>query len=366
MNKVLLVIGTRPNFIKITQFKKVVEENYAQQLELKIVHTGQHFDFKMADVFFQQLNILPDFFLEIPSASANTQMGEIMIRLEKVVNSYEPDLILVVGDVNSTFAAALAAHKLGVKVGHIESGLRSFDRAMPEEINRILTDEIADLYFVTEESGIQNLRKEGKKEDSIFFVGNTMIDTLVAFKDEIEEANVLEELRLERKQFVLLTMHRPSNVDDRPGLEKLVFLLERLSQGKTKVVFPIHPRTVKRLQEFDLFSKVEANKMVILSEPLDYFSFQQLIANCLLVVTDSGGIQEETTFKQVPCLTLRNNTERPSTVDLGSNKLMQFDVDEVMKEVESIKKGSFKKGTIPPLWDGKATDRILEIISKID
>lgn len=363
--KVLIVVGTRPNFIKITQFKSAVAKHYPGDLDVKIVHTGQHFDHKMADIFFQQLNIFPDFFLEIPAASANTQMGEIMVRLEKVINSYKPDLLLVVGDVNSTFAAALTANKLGIKVAHVESGLRSLDRSMPEEINRILTDEITDYFFVTEESGLQNLMKEGKPKKSVFFVGNTMIDTLVAFEGEIKDSPVLKNLGLEEEKYVLLTMHRPSNVDSYPGLEKLIHLLDRITQEGVKVVFPIHPRTVKKLEEFDLYEKVAGNSMLVLSEPLDYFSFQKLIANCLLVITDSGGIQEETTFKQVPCLTLRNNTERPSTIEIGSNKLMPFEVEEVMLELKNIQTGSFKKGQIPPLWDGKATERIVEVISQL-
>ena len=365
MKNVLIVVGTRPNFIKVTQFKKVSAVKYLNTIDIKIVHTGQHFDHKMADVFFQQLDIYPDFFLEIPAASPNTQMGEIMIRLEKVINSYRPDLLLVVGDVNSTFAAALTANKLQIKVAHIESGLRSLDRGMPEEINRVLTDEISDYFFVTEESGLQNLAKEGKPKESVFFVGNTMIDTLVAFEGMINDSSVLKDLCLEEGKYILLTMHRPSNVDSYAGLEKLVLLLDRVTQENIKIIFPIHPRTVKKLKEFGLYEKVARNSMLVLSEPLDYFSFQKLIANCLLVITDSGGIQEETTFKQVPCITLRDNTERPSTTDIGSNKLMSFEVEAVMTELNSVKEGRFKKGGIPPFWDGKATERIVEIVSKI-
>lgn len=368
MKNILIVVGTRPNFIKITRFKNVVAAQYADMLDVKIVHTGQHFDHKMADIFFQQLNILPDFFLDIPVASANTQMGEIMIRLEKVIAVYKPDLLVVVGDVNSTFAAALTANKLGIKVAHLESGLRSSDRTMPEEINRILTDEISDYFFVTEQSGLRNLEREGKPKEAVHFVGNTMIDTLVAFEDKINAAPVFEALGIEPKEYVLMTMHRPSNVDNRDGLEKLVQLLKGLTQRLTQnlaVVFPIHPRTVKKLKDFDLYEEIASNVKIITTEPLDYFSFQKLIANCCLVITDSGGIQEETTFKQVPCLTLRPNTERPSTVDVGSNKLMDFVVEDVIREVNSIKGGNFKKGIIPPLWDGKATERIVEVISKI-
>ncbi|MCJ8166338.1 UDP-N-acetylglucosamine 2-epimerase (non-hydrolyzing) [Pontibacter sp. E15-1] len=361
---ILIVVGTRPNFIKITRFKAVVAAKYTDRINIKIVHTGQHFDHKMADVFFQQLNIYPDFFLDIPAARANIQMGEIMIRLEKIITDFKPEMMLVVGDVNSTFAAALTGNKLGVKIAHIESGLRSFDRGMPEEINRILTDEISDIYFITEESVIKNLKKEGKPKEAIHFVGNTMIDTLVAFEDEIDKATVLEDLGLLPQEYVLMTMHRPSNVDELAGLMKLVQLLKQLS-ADLKVVFPIHPRTVKKLKESDLYSTIESNPKIIISEPLDYFSFQKLIANCFAVITDSGCIQEETTYKQVPCLTLRANTERPSTIKIGSNILLNFEVNKVMDAVHDIRSGNHKKGNVPPLWDGKATERIVEALNKI-
>ncbi|NEM98891.1 non-hydrolyzing UDP-N-acetylglucosamine 2-epimerase [Pontibacter burrus] len=364
MKNILIVVGTRPNFIKITRFKAVVTAKYADAINIKIAHTGQHFDHKMADVFFQQLNIYPDFFLDIPAASANTQMGEIMIRLEKVISDFRPDLMLVVGDVNSTFAAALTGNKLGIKIAHLESGLRSFDREMPEEINRILTDEISDFYFVTEASGVKNLEIEGKPKEAIHFVGNTMIDTLVAFEDEINKSTILEDLALLPRSYVLMTMHRPSNVDEPAGLNKLVQLLDRLTVD-LKVVFPIHPRTVKKLKESDLYASIESNSNIIILEPLDYFSFQKLIANCFAVVTDSGGIQEETTFKQVPCFTLRANTERPSTIEIGSNILLDFEVDEVMKAVNDISSGNHKKGSVPPLWDGKSTERIVEILNTV-
>lgn len=360
MKRLLIVVGTRPNFIKVTQFKRVAEK-YGE-LDIKIVHTGQHFDEKMADVFFKQFNLVPDFFLEIPSASPNTQMAEIMLRLEKLMKEqYLPDLMLVVGDVNSTFAAALTGNKLGVKIGHIESGLRSEDRTMPEEINRVLTDEITNLFFVTEQSGLDNLKKEGKGPESIHFVGNTMIDTLVAFGTEIEASQVLNKYDLKEDQFVLMTMHRPATVDNLEGLNKLVELLRFLTT-KYKVVFPIHPRTLKKAAEFGLDEQLKI-KDLILTDPLDYFSFQKLIATCKLIITDSGGIQEESTFVKKPCLTLRPNTERPSTIIIGSNELISFDLEIIKGKVEEIEAGTFKKGNVPPLWDGKATERILEKIA---
>lgn len=357
-NRILIVVGTRPNFIKITQFKKV-NEQMGNPFDIKIVHTGQHYDDKMAAVFFQQFELEPDYFLNIPQASANSQMAEIMLRLEKVIIDYKPALVMAVGDVNSTFAAAFTAHKLGIKVAHIESGLRSYDRGMPEEINRLLTDEISDYYFVTEQSGYDNLIKEGRSKDKLHFVGNTMIDTLVAFNHKIEESKILDEYNLDSQKFVLMTMHRPATVDFEEGLTKLLDIIEYVNKNY-KLVFPIHPRTLGKLQQFGLMERVKANDKIILTEPLDYFAFQKLTAHCRFVITDSGGIQEETTFRRVPCLTLRPNTERPSTVTIGTNELVPFDIETVQNKINSIIDGTYKKGDIPPMWDGKSTERILQ------
>jgi UDP-N-acetylglucosamine 2-epimerase (non-hydrolysing) len=329
------------------------------------VHTGQHFDKAMADVFFQQLDIWPDYFLNISQASPNTQMGEIMIRLENIItNEFEPDIILVPGDVNSTLAAALTAYKLGIPLGHLESGLRSFDRSMPEEVNRILVDEISDFYFVTEQSGIDNLLKEGKAKEKIHLVGNTMIDTLVAFKDDIAAKNMLESNNLIKDEFILVTIHRPATVDNKKGLEGLLSVLKDMSKDVT-IVFPIHPRTLNNIKKYDLETEFKAIERLKVIEPLDYFSFQNLIHNCKMVLTDSGGIQEETTFKQKPCLTLRPNTERPITLTMGSNTLLNFDKAEILEKVNEIQSGNYKEGEIPKFWDGKATERILNIINKL-
>lgn len=363
MKKILVVVGTRPNFIKVTQLKKV-NEAMGNPFELKIVHTGQHYDDKMATVFFEQFDLVPDFFLNIPAASANNQMAEIMIRLEKVMLEFKPQLVMVVGDVNSTFAAALTANKMGAKIAHIESGLRSSDRSMPEEINRILTDEITDYYFVTEESGIKNLRNENRNKDHIFFVGNTMIDTLVAFESKIAGNEILNDLHIKPKDFALMTMHRPATVDHKEGLLKLIEIIEFIT-NQHHLVFPIHPRTLKNLDNFGLTDRIKSNKKLILTEPLDYFGFQKLISDCLFVITDSGGIQEETTFRRIPCLTLRPNTERPSTVDVGTNELIPFDLNAVNKKIEDILKGNFKKGRIPDFWDGASSRRILETCKKL-
>lgn len=358
--KILVVVGTRPNFIKVTQFRHAAAKHGG--IEVKIVHTGQHYDARMADVFFEQFNLMPDYFLNITAGSTNTQMAEVMLGLEEVIAEYRPDLLVVVGDVNSTFAAALTANKMGIKLAHVESGLRSFDRTMPEEFNRILTDEITDIFFVTEQSGMDNLLKEGKSKENIYFVGNTMIDTMVAFSEQIENSPVLSMLGVEPGQFVLMTMHRPATVDSREGLEKLIQLIMEVT-AEYKIVFPIHPRTVKMLKDFGLMEQLVDNKKLVLTEPLDYFSFQKLIKECRFILTDSGGIQEESTFLQVPCLTLRPNTERPCTITLGTNELIPFDLPLILSKIRSIADGTYKKGSIPPLWDGHATDRIIEVIA---
>ncbi|RLD53687.1 MAG: UDP-N-acetylglucosamine 2-epimerase (non-hydrolyzing) [Bacteroidetes bacterium] len=361
MKKILIIIGTRPNFIKVTQFKRVAEQY--KNLEIKIAHTGQHYDAKMSDIFFEQFGLTPDYFMNIPQASPNTQMAEIMLRLEDIItNKFTPDLIIVPGDVNSTFAAALTANKLGIKIAHLESGLRSFDRTMPEEINRILTDEITDYYFITEQSGIDHLQEE-KKHGKPIFVGNTMIDTMVAFEKDIQASSIMNDLKLEKQKFVLMTIHRPALVDVKVEIQKLLSLIQHLSENY-KIVFPIHPRTVNNLKKFNLFDEFNKIKNLILGEPMDYFSFQKLIANCSFILTDSGGIQEESTFRQVPCLTLRPNTERPITITMGTNKLIEFDLDKIKSEISAIENETYKKGEIPPFWDGKATERILKFIDK--
>lgn len=360
--KILIVIGTRPNFIKVTQFKAQVAK-YAN-LECKIVHTGQHFDDAMSSVFFKQFNLQPDIFLNIKPGTPVSQMAEIMVGLEKVVDEYKPDLIIVPGDVNSTLAGALVSTRMNVPLAHLESGLRSDDRTMPEEINRLLTDAIADYFFVTEQSGYDHLIKEGRSKESIYFVGNTMIDTMVAFSDKIDQCDILSKLGLTAKKFVLMTIHRPSNVDTVDGLTKLSKLIAHITK-KYKLVFPVHPRTVKNMQKFGLYDEIKNNSNLIFSEPMDYFSFQKLIKESAFILTDSGGIQEESTFLQIPCLTLRANTERPVTVTLGTNELIPFDLPIIEKKIESIEKGTYKKGTVPPMWDGKSTERIVKVLSEI-
>ncbi len=361
--KVGIVVGTRPNFIKITQFERVFEQ-YSDLFDFKLIHTGQHYDKNMSDVFFDQFKLRkPDVFLETKGLSPVIQIGEIISQLGAFIEEWKPDLLITPGDVNSTLASAIVANKTGTRLAHLESGLRSFDRTMPEEINRLLTDEITDEYFVTEQSGLDHLAREGAN-GRVHFVGNTMIDTLVAFEKEIQESPVLEKYSLTEAGFVLMTMHRPGNVDTKSKLLKLLGMLNHATKTY-KVVFPIHPRTKKSLEQHNLLDEVVDNANIILTEPLDYFAFQKLTATCKFVLTDSGGIQEETTFRQVPCLTLRPNTERPSSIDLGTNTLVPFDTDIVNNYIDQITEGTYKTGVIPPLWDGKATERIVKILSEI-
>ncbi len=360
--KILIVVGTRPNFIKITQFERVFAA-YGDLFEYRLLHTGQHYDRAMSKVFFEQLQLKePDYYLKIDQGAPAMQMGKIITHLSAVITDWRPDLLMVVGDVNSTLAAAITANKHGVALAHLESGLRSRDRSMPEEINRLLTDEITDYFFVTEQSGLDNLRAEGKREEQVFFVGNTMIDTLVAFDQAIAQSPIMTEIGLsEAEPFVLMTMHRPVNVDSAEALQKMIALV-RFTAERYRVVLPLHPRTKSRLQQFGLWETFEAIPRMTLSGPMDYLAFQKLISASAFVLTDSGGIQEETTFRQVPCITLRPNTERPSTIELGTNELATFDLDELTAKIERIARGHYKSGQVPPLWDGQATDRIVAVL----
>ncbi len=359
MKKVLILVGTRPNFIKVTQFKKTAEQ--FENLEIKVVHTGQHYDQKMSGIFFDQFELKPDFFLDASAASSASQFASIIEKLSELLKTYKPDLLVVPGDVNSTLAGALTAKLEGVKIAHLESGLRSFDREMPEEINRILTDEISDYYFITEDEGLENLERE-QKAGKAYFVGNTMIDTLVAFQEKIDASEILKNNKISAQSYFLMTMHRPSNVDHKKGLEQITTLISTLATQKT-VVIPLHPRTKNRLDQFGLLAEFMSIKNCIFLEPLGYFEFQKLIKNAYCIVTDSGGIQEESTYYKVPCLTYRENTERPITITVGSNTLTPK-VDQILQQVQALSEGSYKKGAIPKLWDGKATQRIVEIIDQ--
>ncbi|MBL7965275.1 MAG: UDP-N-acetylglucosamine 2-epimerase (non-hydrolyzing) [Flavobacteriales bacterium] len=366
MKRLALVVGTRPNFIKVTQFRRVAQE---RGMELHLIHTGQHFSAGMADVFFTQFGLEPDHWLEVGAGSPNEQFARIMLKLEPVLAQVRPDRVMVVGDVNSTLAAALTANKMGLPLAHLESGLRSFDRSMPEEHNRILTDQLSDHFFITEQSGKDNLLREGRPLEALHFVGNTMIDTLVAFEPQIHASSVLQELGLGEGGHVLMTIHRPATVDVPERLAELLDLIADIASPSTgsgrRVVFPIHPRTVKNLEAFGLKAKADAIKGLIRTAPLDYFAFQKLIATCAFIVTDSGGIQEESTYRRVPCLTLRPNTERPITVTLGTNELVPLDLRAMREAITRIETGRFKKGEVPPLWDGRATERVFDVLERM-
>lgn len=351
--KIVHVVGARPNFMKLAPVFGALRDraNVTQTL----VHTGQHYDVKMSDVFFQQLSIpAPDVNLAVGSGSHAKQTSEIMVRFEPVVLECKPDLVLVYGDVNSTVAAALVCAKLGVCVGHVEAGLRSFDRTMPEEINRLVTDQLADLLFTPSEDGDDNLRKEGAAAGKIFRVGNVMIDSLVRL---LPEARKIPQNGLPAR-FALVTLHRPANVDDGATLKGLLEALLEVNRDLS-VVFPAHPRTRQRIAEFGL----NANQLQIL-DPLPYVDFLALQTRSTVVITDSGGIQEETTYLGVPCLTMRENTERPITVTHGTNVLVGRDAKKLQSELSKILSGDGKKGIVPPLWDGHAGERIAEIITR--
>ena len=360
--KILIIVGTRPNFIKVTRFKELVRK--FPHLQVEIAHTGQHWDRNMSEVFFEEFGLKPDYMLSASANSVVDQFSSMMSKLsELILHIGKPDLMIVPGDVNSTLASALVANKMGIPLAHLESGLRSNDRDMPEEINRLLTDEISDYFFVTEQSGLDHLRDE-KKNGEVFFVGNTMIDTLVHFEPQIAQSDILHKLGIQDKPFILVTLHRPSNVDSPEGQAKIMRLFAELSEKYT-IVFPIHPRTRKNFESANNVEQWMENGNLHLLDPLGYFDFQSLVKHADLILTDSGGIQEESTYRQVPCLTLRENTERPITVELGTNTLVPFDEALILKLIEDIHAGNYKKGEIPPLWDGKATERILAVISRI-
>jgi UDP-N-acetylglucosamine 2-epimerase (non-hydrolysing) len=359
--KILSIVGARPNFMKVAPLHRAFLKH--PQIESKIVHTGQHYDSKMSDVFFNQLELpRPDYFLGVGGGSHTQQTAKIMVEFEQVMLAEKPDLVLVVGDVNSTIACAMVAVKEHVPVVHVEAGLRSGDRRMPEEINRIMTDAISDDLFVTENAGLVNLKKESIPDEKVHFVGNVMIDSLVHYREKASQLNLLKELGLQFGEYVLVTMHRPSNVDDAAGLKNILAILKDTAV-RTKVLFPVHPRTLKNIETYGLLEELESIGNVTLMEPQGYLEFLHLMANAKLIVTDSGGIQEETTFLKVPCITFRASTERPVTVEMGTNYLQSDLNPESVKElVGAVLDGRSKKGETPPLWDGHAAERIAAIL----
>jgi UDP-N-acetylglucosamine 2-epimerase (non-hydrolysing) len=351
---ILHVVGARPNFMKAAPVMAAlsVYENSRQVL----VHTGQHYDVNMSQVFFQQLGLpRPDVDLEVGSASHAVQTAEIMRRFETVVLEQRPDLVVVYGDINSTVAAALVCSKIGIAIGHVEAGLRSFDRTMPEEINRLLTDQMADLLFTPSADGETNLVREGIASEKIHLVGNVMIDTLV----RLLSAARLPDLENLDERYVLVTLHRPSNVDEPGMLKRIIRTLDDLS-AELQIIFPVHPRTRQRIHDYGL-TLTDTSRFRLL-DPLGYLEFLALQRQAAAIITDSGGIQEESTFLGVPCLTVRENTERPVTIEVGTNVLVGRDMRRLKTEMARILKGTFKSGGVPPLWEGKASERIASII----
>ena len=354
-----LIAAARPNFMKIAPlYHALVKEEWAEPV---IAHTGQHYDLNMSDAFFQDLNLpAPHIHLDIGSGTHAEQTGGVMIAYEKVLLETKPDLVVVVGDVNSTVACTLAATKLGIKVAHLEAGLRSFDRTMPEEINRIVTDSIADYLWTPSPDADENLIREGIATKQITMVGNIMIDSLVMMTPAIWTETIQKDMGLADKNYGVVTLHRPSNVDTPDVLSRLCQAFVRISEQNT-LVFPIHPRTAKNLREFGLYELLNNAPGILLSGPLGYKAFMSLIFGCKFVITDSGGIQEETTYLKIPCLTLRPNTERPVTITQGTNKLstperMESDLEEVIK----------KDCKAPPLfWDGKTAERVVEVMRRM-
>ncbi len=368
--KIVNVVGARPNYMKIAPLVEAMSQH--GEIKQMLVHTEQHYDENMSKLFFEDLGLpRPDLCLGIGSGSHAQQTAKIMIEFEKILLQEKPDLTLVVGDVNSTIACALTSVKLNIPVAHVEAGLRSFDMHMPEEINRIITDSISDYLFVTEESGIINLLREGKNKKNIFFVGNVMIDTLLNHIDKAKKSKILESLSLESHEYAVLTLHRPSNVDDPIVFEEILEAIDEIKK-MVKIVYPIHPRTRKKIFELGLHKKYpfldNQNSSInncILTEPLGYIDFLHLMANSRFVLTDSGGMQEETTVLGIPCLTLRNNTERPVTISQGTNILTGTSKCKIIEKAQEIISSKIKKGEIPNLWDGHAAQRIVEILLRV-
>jgi UDP-N-acetylglucosamine 2-epimerase (non-hydrolysing) len=364
--KLLIIAGARPNFMKVAPIIKAAQAHNAascngeRRLEWRLVHTGQHYDAKMSDIFFQELGIpAPDVNLEVGSGSHAAQTANIMVRFEPVCLQEKPDWVVVVGDVNSTMACTVVAAKLGIRVAHVEAGLRSFDRTMPEEINRIVTDALADLLLTPSEDANENLRREGISAERVQLVGNVMIDSLLENLPKARSSGILQALHLQPRQFAYVTLHRPNNVDRRESLCAIIGELKRLA-GQVPVVFPMHPRTRKMLSDFGI--ACDGTPGLRVTEPVGYHDSLCLTENARLVLTDSGGLQEESTYFRTPCLTLRPNTERPVTMTIGSNRLTKL--DNLAQDMSAVLSGKPRLGTIPPMWDGAAAGRVLDCLIK--
>lgn len=360
--KILSVVGARPNFMKIAPLHRAFQA-HPKITSSKILHTGQHYDAKMSDIFFNQLDLpKPDYYLGVGGGSHTYQKANVMIKFEEVLNEDRPDVVLVVGDVNATAACSIVSVKMGIPTVHVEAGLRSGDRTMPEEINRVITDAIVDMLFVTEQSGMIHLAKEGVADEKVFFVGHVMIDSLIYFREKASKESVFEEIGVKPKDYILMTMHRPHNVDYDKGLKDIIQIIKNATKHKN-VVFAIHPRTSNNMKKFGLYEELESIEGLHLLGPQGYLQFLKLMDNAALIITDSGGIQEETTYLQVPCMTFRDTTERPVTVELGTNFLMKdLNPETVRIQMEDILNGNAKQGAIPPFWDGKASERIANIL----
>jgi len=355
----LLVVGARPNFMKAMPLYKALKAKTGW-FDPILLHTGQHYDYEMSKAFFEDLELPePDIYLNVGSDTHARQTAKIMVGIEDVLLGEKFHLVVVFGDVNSTMAASIAASKLHVPVAHVEAGLRSFDRRMPEEINRVVTDVLSDLLFVTEPSGIRNLKNEGIPNDKIHFVGNLMIDTLFLYRDKAARSDVMERLGLRPQKYALLTLHRPSNVDDPQKFGEIWGALMEISEV-IPVVFPVHPRTRRRIEEFQL----PVPYGIRLLPPMSYIDFLALEMNARLVLTDSGGIQEETTALGVQCLTIRENTERPVTVEVGTNQLVGTSPERIKSEALRILEGKLKSGKLPELWDGHAAERVVRVLEE--
>jgi len=367
MLKIINVAGARPNFMKVAPLVAAMKRRSAEFQPI-LVHTGQHYDATMSDAFFRDLEMPePDIYLGVGSASHAVQTAGIMRAFEPIVLQEKPDWVVVVGDVNSTLACALVCAKVGIKVAHVEAGLRSRDRSMPEEINRVLTDQIADLLLTPSRDADENLRAEGISTERIRFVGNIMIDSLLGHLERASLSPARAKLGLEDKDYAVLTLHRPSNVDDASAFSRILEALEEIST-RLAIIFPAHPRTCKMIDELGLAARVEKAKGLRLVEPLGYLDFLGLLSEARLVLTDSGGIQEETTVLAIPCITLRENTERPITVEMGTNIIAGSDPAEIIEAAHRALEHSPDKTSprIPPLWDGHTADRILDALVEND
>ena len=361
--KLHLIVGARPNFMKMAPLYRELSL-YSENYESLIIHTGQHYDEKMSKLFFNDLDMpKPAAYLNVGSGSHGKQTAMIMERYEDLLLAGDkPDLVIVAGDVNSTIACALVAKKLYIPVAHLEAGLRSYDDRMPEEINRVLTDRISDILLTPSLDANKNLEKEGIEPDKIYFVGNIMIDSLIAHKEKAETSNIFNNLNiLPNDSYALVTLHRPSNVDEYNCLKMLLIALSEI-RGKIKIIFPMHPRTKKNIYELGLSSILCTSSNLIITEPLGYLDFLKLEMNAKFILTDSGGIQEESTYLGIPCLTLRENTERPITITEGTNQIVDLNVESIVNSATDIIEGKNKKGKIPKYWDGKTAARIVKVL----